>query len=80
VDRNGISTTTGRLAGRRSWEDVQSISEEDDQIIILSRNGNAFLVPARTFISIEEKQAFLSFVQSALAVAASRDRRKCSSQ
>ena len=66
VDQDGISTTIGRLAGRRSWDEVLSISEEDDQIVILGRNGNAFLVPARAFISIEEKKAFLSFVQSAL--------------
>lgn len=75
VDQDGISTTIGRLAARRSWEDVLSISEENDQIIILGRNGNAFLVPMRAFTSLEEKRAFLSFAQSALATAASRIRR-----
>lgn len=72
VDQDGISTTIGRLAARRSWEDVLSIAEEDGLIIILGRNGNAFLVPARAFASIGEKQVFLSFVQNALAIAASR--------
>jgi hypothetical protein len=53
----------------------RTCNPEDDQIIILGRNGNAFLVPARAFISIEEKRAFLSFVQSALVIAASRIRK-----
>ena len=75
VNQDGISTTIGKLAARRSWEDVLSISEEDDRIIILGRNGNAFLVPGRAFTSIEEKQAFLSFVQSAIAISASRIRK-----
>jgi hypothetical protein len=75
VNQDGISTTIGWLVGRRSWEDVLSISEEVGQIIILGRNGNAFLVPTRAFTSIEEQQAFLSFVQSALATAASRNRK-----
>jgi YcxB-like protein len=74
VDQDGISTTIGKLAGRRYWEDILSISEQDDQIILLGRNGNAFLVPARAFSSIEEKQAFVSFVQGAQAAAASRNR------
>jgi hypothetical protein len=75
VDQDGISTTIGRLSARRSWEDVLSISEEDDVIVILGRNGNAFLVPARAFTSIEEKRAFLSFAQGARAIAASRNRK-----
>jgi hypothetical protein len=66
IDDSGISTTIGRRSARRSWDDVLSVSEGDKSIVILGRNGNAFIVPSRAFGSIEERQRFLSYAQNAV--------------
>jgi hypothetical protein len=68
MGHEGISTTIGKQLGRRSWKEVLSVSEQDDRIVITARGG-AFIVPARAFSSIEQRKAFLSFAQSALAMA-----------
>jgi hypothetical protein len=66
INEHGISTSIGKRSDRRSWADIRSVSEENSHIIILSRNGNAFIVPLRAFASIEERQRFLCFAQSAV--------------
>jgi hypothetical protein len=66
IDQDGISTTIGRRSARRAWVDIRSVSEQDGYIIILNRNGNAFIVPPRAFASMEERQGFVSFLQNAV--------------
>jgi hypothetical protein len=66
INEHGISTTIGKRSDRRSWADIRSVSEENSHIIILGRNGNAFVVPLRAFTSIEERQRFFRFAQSAV--------------
>jgi hypothetical protein len=74
VSQRGISTTIGRRSARRSWTEVQSVSEDEGNIIILGRNGNAFVVPPRAFASTDERQRFLSFAHSAVEASVSTSR------
>lgn len=64
--------TIGKHSVQRSWADIDSVSEEGSHIIILGRNGNSFIVPLRAFASIEERQSFLRFAQSAVEARSSR--------
>ena len=57
---------SGKHAARRSWKEIRSVSEADGCIVILRRNGNAFVVPARAFGSTEERQRFFAFAQSCI--------------
>jgi YcxB-like protein len=65
----GISTTIGKISGQRSWHEIASITQSDGNIVILGKNGNAFIVPPRAFDSENARQAFLTFAQNALAAA-----------
>jgi hypothetical protein len=67
ISPDGLSTTIAARSGKRSWEDIQSVSDQGGYIVILGRNGNAFIVPPRAFASKEELQRFLSFAQSMVA-------------
>ena len=66
IASDGISTTIGKRLGRRAWSEIRSVSTQGDEIVILVKNGNAFIVPARAFPSPDEQQQFLSFAQNAL--------------
>jgi hypothetical protein len=74
MTQSGISTTIGRHSAQRSWGDIRSVFEVDSHIIILGRNGNAFILPPRAFASVEERESFLRFAQSALKASSSRAR------
>jgi len=74
INQNGISTTIGKRSAQRSWDDIRSVSEEDSQIIIVCRNCSAFIVPPRAFASIEEREGFLCFAQSAVEASSRRVR------
>ena len=65
IDQDGISTTIAGESFRRSWRDVDSVTEEDGYIVMLGRKG-AFLVPQRAFQSRDQQQRFLSFALEAL--------------
>jgi hypothetical protein len=67
ISPDGISTTRGTCSAKRTWNDIQSVSDQDGNIVVLGRNGNAFIVPPRAFASMEEFQRFLSFAQSMVA-------------
>jgi hypothetical protein len=66
IDQDGISTTIDGESRRRSWGDIQSISQEDGYIVMLGQKGSAFLIPPRAFQSNDEQQRFLSFALDAL--------------
>lgn len=65
LDQDGISTTIAGESFRRSWRDMDSVTEEDGYIVLQGRKG-AFLVPPRAFESPEQQQRFLSFALEAL--------------
>ena len=66
LDQDGISTTIGGDSFRRSWRDIDSVSEEDGYIVLQGRKGSAFLIPPRAFQSPDQQQRFLSFALEAL--------------
>ena len=66
IDQDGISTTIGGESFRRSWRDIDTVSEEDGYIVLMGRKGSAFLIPPRAFQSGDQQQCFLSFALEAL--------------
>ena len=66
IDQDGISTTIDGESFRRTWRDIDTISEEDGYIILLGTKGSAFLIPPRAFQTPDEQQRFLSFALEAL--------------
>jgi hypothetical protein len=73
MNQDGISTVIGKLSVQRSWNDIQSVSEQDTSIIIVGRNGNAFIVPRRAFVSEEERRLFLSYAKNSVAAVTGPD-------
>ncbi len=66
IDQDGISTTIAGETFRRSWRDIDTVSEENGYIVLLGRKGSAFLIPPRAFQSRDQQQRFLSFALEAL--------------
>ena len=72
IDQDSISTTIDGESTRRSWDDIQSISQEDSYIVLLGKKGGAFLIPPRAFETTDEQQRFLSFALDALSASLTR--------
>jgi hypothetical protein len=72
VDSDGISTSIDGESARRSWSDIQSISEENGYIVMMGQSGSAFLIPPRAFRDADEQQRFLSFALDALGASLER--------
>lgn len=66
LDRDGIATTIDGQSSRRSWKDIESVTQENGYVVMQSRKGSAFLIPPRAFASTDEQQHFLSFALDAL--------------
>ena len=66
IKRDGISTTVGRRSGKSSWRDIQAVSQKGTGIVILGRNGNAFVVPLRAFSSHADRDRFFSYARNAV--------------
>jgi len=66
LDQDGIATTIDGQSSRRSWKDIESITQENGYVVMQSRKGSAFLIPPRAFASTDEQQRFLSFALDAL--------------
>ena len=72
IDQDSISTTIDGESARRSWNDIESISQEDGYIVLLGKKGSAFLIPPRAFETADEQQRFLSFALDALGASLTR--------
>ncbi len=66
LDQDGIATTIDGQSSRRSWKDIESVTQENGYVVMQSRKGSAFLIPPRAFASTDEQQLFLSFALDAL--------------
>jgi hypothetical protein len=66
IDAAGISTTIGSRSGQRRWNEISTVSEAGDAIVIQVRNGNAFIVPNRAFMSSEQREGLLAFAKAQL--------------
>jgi len=63
VDSHGWSSQIGNQFGSRSWDEVASIQEDGEYIVITGKNGNALVVPERAFVSSPTKTEFLNDIQ-----------------
>jgi len=56
-----------------TWSEILSMEIENDFIVITGMNLNAFIIPARAFISEGQRQEFILFTKQMLS-SASRPR------
>jgi hypothetical protein len=66
INHTGIETAIGKKSAKCEWKDIKSVSEESGYIVLLCRNGNAFIVPPRAFDSQSAQDKFVSFAKNAL--------------
>jgi len=59
IDELGIATTIGKLSKRVPWTEIRSIDDGEAVIALQGIRGNAFLVPARVFVSSRERAEFV---------------------
>ncbi len=64
-DVEGLSTLIGRRLGRRSWSEIAAVDQMGTAVVIACRNGNAFIVPLRAFLSAADRDRFLIFAREA---------------
>ena len=59
----GIETTIGNKSGKIAWRSVAQIISEPQRIIIIGKNANAFIIPARAFNNAEQQKEFDALVK-----------------
>jgi hypothetical protein len=69
VNETGIATRIGRRRASINWSSIKSIEDIQGEIIVSRRNGNAFLIPERAFLSQAERTDFLSKINNWHAIA-----------
>ncbi len=69
VDDEGLRTTIGDRSGAVPWSDFASVAEDDGNVVLTRKSGNAFVVPPRAFESAAMRADFLGFVQRSVAAA-----------
>ena len=62
VDEEGLTTSIGQLSKSIPWAEIAEAKIAGDELIIQSRNLNAFIIPKRAFVTIEAQQNFANFV------------------
>jgi hypothetical protein len=58
INAQGLTTSIGKILASRLWSDVRSIDEKDNTVVIVGKNQNAFIVPARAFAGDSERREF----------------------
>lgn len=71
VDEHGISTSIGKKSGVRSWNQIRSVENEEGAIVIVGKNKNAFIVPARAFDNDAARADFLEYATATFQAASS---------
>jgi hypothetical protein len=64
IGPKGWSTQIGRLTGKRTWGEVASVAEENEALVITSKNGNALVVPLHALQNPNSWGRFVSEVQA----------------
>jgi len=59
IDTSGLSTTIGKLSATESWAEIGGIADNGEEIVIVGKNRNAFIIPKRAFQSEIDRQEFL---------------------
>jgi hypothetical protein len=63
IDPLGIKTTIGKLSASKIWADISTVEDRGEDIIIVGRNRNAFIIPMRAFTGGTNRQEFLNDAQ-----------------
>ena len=58
IDVGGFRTQIGSHSADRTWNDVRSLAQSGDTLVITGTNNNAMIVPSRAFASAEERLRF----------------------
>lgn len=69
VDEDGISTVIGMKCGVRKWNEIRSVADEEGAIVVVGKNKNAFIIPARAFGSDADRMDFLDYTKAAFQAA-----------
>jgi hypothetical protein len=64
VSEDGITTRIGKKTGTAKWEEIATIQDLPQMTAVMSKSGNAFLIPHRAFNSENEKSDFLTAVRT----------------
>ena len=60
INPQGITTSIRELTASRSWNDIRTIEEINDAIVITGSNKNAFIIPARAFLNDHQRKEFFA--------------------
>jgi hypothetical protein len=64
LNETGWVTTIGKKSGSRSWGDISRVEEAMGNLVIVSRGGNALIVPARAFPNSDRWNQFVADVKT----------------
>ena len=60
IDKDGFKTTIGARSGERSWQEIATVEDSGEQILIIVKTGNAMVVPRRAFADEATRTRFLA--------------------
>jgi YcxB-like protein len=63
LNADGFTTAIGAQSGQRRWQDIQRVEDHDGTILIVSKNGNAMIIPRRAFASDADRQSCFVSIQ-----------------
>jgi len=69
LEERGITTALGSKSAVPTWGQIRSVADEDGAIVIVGKNENAFIIPARAFVSEAERAEFLDYAKRAFQAA-----------
>ncbi len=64
IDTSGIHTTIGALSGDIPWRRVASLITVGDRTYIMGANLNSFVIPARAFSDIGQRNEFIGMAET----------------
>jgi hypothetical protein len=72
VDEAGYRTVIGRHKGERPWPEIQSIHDGGETVVLMTRQGNAMLIPRRAFVGAPDRGQFVADIKRWHAEATAR--------
>ncbi len=63
ADETGIYTVIGKESGYVSWEEIRNIEVTTNNIAVIGKTYNAFIIPIRAFENDEKRQEFITTIK-----------------
>jgi hypothetical protein len=63
LNADGFTTTIGQQSAQRRWQDIARVEGHADTILLVGKNGNAMIIPARAFAHEADRQRCLASIQ-----------------